>query len=253
VLTNLLNNSAKFTPPGGQITLSASSDGERVTITVRDTGIGLSNDMLPRVFEMFTQIANPLTRAHGGLGIGLSLARTIIEMHGGTIRAFSEGPGKGSELVFTVPLVVADQHEQMDSADSAPPPAPRSSSRRVLIVDDNIDAAQSLGMLLSAGGHQCHVAGGGEEALEVAGCIDPDIFLLDIGMPGMNGYELARRLRAIPQFQPALLVALTGWGNEEDRQKSLAAGFDAHLVKPVSVSALGELLARARKSGSKAG
>ncbi len=253
VLTNLLNNAAKFTPPGGDIALSASSDGERVTIAVRDTGIGLSKDMLPRVFDMFTQIANPLTRPHGGLGIGLSLARTIVEMHGGTITAFSEGPGKGSAFVLTVPLVAAEQQEQMHSADSAPPPAPRSSSRRVLIVDDNIDAAQSLGMLLSAGGHECHLASGGEEALEVAGRLDPEIFLLDVGMPGMNGYELARRLRAIPQFRLALLVAVTGWGKEEDRQKSLAAGFDEHLVKPVSASALGELLARARESGSKAG
>lgn len=241
VLTNLLNNAAKFTPPGGRITLSACQTGGDVVIVVRDTGIGISPEMLPRVFEMFTQVPGPHPRAQGGLGIGLCLAQSVIELHGGAIQAASGGLGTGSEFVVTLPVCPVPEPER----GGAPNLARRSSQknrRRILIVDDNADAARSLALLLSADGHECHVVGDGQAALDVASHFDPHVFLIDLGMPAMSGYELAGRLRAIPQFGGALLVAVTGWGQEEDRQKSRAAGFDVHLVKPVSTSALSELL-----------
>jgi signal transduction histidine kinase/ActR/RegA family two-component response regulator len=244
VVTNLLNNAAKFTAPGGRITLAAACDRREVRITVRDSGIGISSEMLPRVFDMFAQVSSPLNPASGGLGIGLSLARAITELHGGRIEAFSEGLGKGSEFVVTLPEYTGATPRLNGAASLTPAALQKGRSQRILIVDDNIDGARSLAMLLSSTGHQCHVAGDGESALEAAPEFDPDVFLLDIGMPTMSGYELARRLRAMPQFRHSLLIAVTGWGKEEDREKSRASGFDSHLVKPVSASALGELLTR---------
>jgi signal transduction histidine kinase len=242
VLTNLLNNAAKFTAPGGQIALSASLDQHWVRIVVRDTGIGISAEMLPRVFDMFAQVPSHVERSQGGLGVGLSLARALTELHGGTIEAFSAGPGKGSEFVVTLPESVVVRPLQNNARDVTVRQSAKELGRRILIVDDNADAALSLAMLLSANGYQCQPVNDAQTALNAAPQINPDVFLLDIGMPGMNGYELARRLRALPQFRNSLLIAVTGWGKEEDRQKSREAGFDHHLVKPVSVAAIHELL-----------
>jgi signal transduction histidine kinase len=242
VLTNLLNNAAKFTAPGGHIALSASLDQHRVRIVVRDTGIGISPEMLPRVFDMFAQVPSHVERSQGGLGVGLSLARALTEQHGGMIEAFSEGPGKGSEFVVTLPESVVVRPVQNNARDVTVRQSAKELGRRILIVDDNADAALSLAMLLSANGYQCQPVNDALTALNAAPQINPDVFLLDIGMPGMNGYELAQRLRALPQFRNSLLIAVTGWGKEEDRQKSREAGFDYHLVKPVSVSAIHELI-----------
>ena len=239
VLTNLLNNAAKFTPPGGRVALSASLDQRKVRIAVRDTGIGISPETLPRIFEMFAQGPGLVGRSHGGLGVGLGLARALTELHKGTIEAFSEGPGKGSEFVVTLPEV-ALVHLVPDHAPGGL--ASQDLGRRILIVDDNADAALSLAMLLTAGGHHCQQVNDGQAALKVAPQLNPDVFLLDIGMPGMSGYDLARQLRALPQFRSSLLIAVTGWGKEEDRQKSREAGFNHHLVKPVSAAAIYDLL-----------
>lgn len=244
VLMNLLNNAAKFTPPGGRITITASLEKDGVRVSVRDTGIGVAPEMLPRIFEMFMQAPNLLDRGHGGLGVGLGLARALTELHGGRIEAFSEGPGAGSEFVLTLPESVLVRPDRTGPAEGTDSRSLGERGRRILIVDDNVDAAQSLAMLLAASGHQCQPVHDGTTALSVAPQFKPDVFLLDIGMPGMNGYELARRLRALPQFRGSLLIAVTGWGKDEDRRQSSEAGFDHHLTKPVSTSEIQQLLAK---------
>lgn len=241
VLLNILNNAAKFTPPGGQIDLSAAVDGDDVEIRVRDTGIGISAEMLPRVFDMFAQGENSLGRAHEGLGIGLSLVRTLVQMHGGTVEAQSPGAGRGSEFVVRLPRHAG---RLLDHASPTPRAVsvPRLASQRILVVDDNPDAARSMAMMLRVQGHDCRTAFDGPEALALAAEFRPQVFILDIGMPVMNGCELAQRLRGDPNFGDALLIAITGWGLEEDRERSRAAGFDHHLVKPVSLDDLSGLL-----------
>ncbi len=208
---------------------------------MRDTGAGIPREMLPSVFELFTQIDRHADRAQGGLGIGLTLVKSLVEMHGGTVQANSAGLGKGSEFVVRLPLV-PDRHPADFSA------APEISSsllkpRRVLVVDDNRDAAESMGILLKLLGADVHVAYGGAEALEALPAYRPDVVILDIGMPGMDGYEVARRIRQQPEFQKVTLIALTGWGQDEDRRRSHTAGFDYHLIKPADIDALQALLA----------
>jgi PAS domain S-box-containing protein len=244
VLWNLLNNAAKYTGPGGRIDLSAEAVGGQVVVRVRDTGVGIEPSMLPRLFRMFVQLGEHKEHARGGLGIGLGLVRTLVELHGGTITALSEGPGKGSEFVVRLPSPPGTP------AGPAAPEArdrgaePGLSRRRILVVDDNVDGAVSLARLLELlHGHEVQVAHDGPSALEVADRFRPEVVLLDIGLPGMDGHEVARRLRARPEFGRTPLVALTGWGQESDRRRSREAGFDHHLVKPVDLDALSGLLA----------
>jgi PAS domain S-box-containing protein len=246
VLTNLLDNAAKYTPEGGAIALVVERlDAEKkVLVRVRDTGIGMTPEVLETIFELFSQADHSLDRAAGGLGIGLTLARRLVEMHGGTLEAFSGGPGMGSEFVVTLPLAEETRPEAKPAA--AKPKSRPATSRRILIVDDNEDAAESISMMLSLDGHEVRTAYDGPGALEAAGAFRPDVILLDIGLPGMDGYEIARRLKKNGRLDRALLVAVTGYGQEEDRRRAEAAGFDLHLTKPVQPERLRELVNRSR-------
>ncbi|WP_170162282.1 PAS domain S-box protein [Caldimonas tepidiphila] len=241
VLGNLLNNAAKYTPRGGRIELSAEREGGEAVIRVRDNGIGIAPEMLPRVFEMFTQVPQPVAQAQGGLGIGLSLAKRLVEMHQGDVGVESAGLGHGA--TFTVRLPLATDAETEPAGPGGAGPAPQADAPRVLVVDDNVDAAETLAMMLGLLGHDTRTAHDGADALVAAREFAPAVVFCDIGMPGMNGYEVAARLRAQPAFAGTLLVALTGWGSEEDRRRALAAGFDAHLTKPVDIAAMQQLIA----------
>jgi signal transduction histidine kinase len=237
ILANLLNNAAKYTPSGGRIQLTAEVEGPLLVVRVCDTGIGIPADMLPRVFEMFTQVGRSIDHSQGGLGIGLTLVRRLLEMHGGSVDAESAGTHQGSTFIVKLPLAEPVEAPAIVAPYVTPPPA-----RRILVVDDNTDAAETLSMLLELDGHTTRVAGDGESALTVAAAFRPDTVLLDIGMPGMNGYEAARKLR--DAHGPSLrIIALTGWGAEEDRRQAHEAGFDRHLVKPVDPAMLASALA----------
>lgn len=244
VFSNLLNNSVKYTEPGGQIWFSASEYRGGVAVSVRDTGIGIPPDMLPHIFEMFRQVDASLERAQGGLGIGLTLVKRLVEMHGGHIEARSDGDGTGSRFLVRLPILAAGAAATPLPEQS--PPATERSRQRILVVDDNEDAALSMATMLSLSGNDVRAAHDGLQALKTAREFQPDIVLLDIGMPRMNGYDAARRLREEQWGRRALLIALTGWGQEEDKRRSREAGFDAHLVKPVDLAALQHLLASLR-------
>ena len=239
VLANLLNNAAKYTEDEGEIWLTVCRDTDHVRISVRDTGMGIAPDVLPRVFDLFMQVDRDTDRSQGGMGIGLALVKSLVEMHGGSVHAHSEGRGRGSE--FTVRLPLAEQHRT-----AAPLAATGSATelvaQRVLIVDDNHDAADSLGALLKLLGADVHVVYGGAEALEAVETYKPDAVILDIGMPGMDGHDVAEHIRARPELEDVTLIALTGWGQEADRRRAKEAGFDYHLIKPADVSALQALL-----------
>ncbi|HEX9945131.1 MAG TPA: PAS domain-containing protein [Thermoanaerobaculia bacterium] len=242
VLANLLNNAAKYTRPGGHIQLAAGRSGDEAVIKVRDDGIGVPAEMLSRIFELFAQVDTSLERAQGGLGIGLTIARSLVEMHGGRIEAASGGLGRGSEFTVRLPLASAEvPHPSPHEPDAAERAA---AGLRILVVDDNEDSAESLAVWLRLIGHDARTAHDGPRALEMAMEFHPEVVLLDIGMPGMNGYDVARRLRQEPATQKAMIVAMTGWGQEEDRRRSQEAGFDRHLVKPVDPKGLNDLLAR---------
>ena len=244
VVSNLLNNAAKYTPDGGRILLCAAFNGDSVEITVTDSGIGIPKAMLPRVFDMFTQINRRLERSQGGLGIGLALVKRLVEMHGGSVTARSEGENLGTTLVVRLPAI-----QGLAPVTPAKPAAVVSqeegSGLRVLVVDDNRDSADSLVIALTLNGHVTATAYDGEEALSKAEDFQPDAVLLDIGLPGISGYEAARRMRAQPWGREIVLLALSGWGQEEDQQRSHEAGFDQHLVKPVDPNVLTDLLQRA--------
>lgn len=243
VLVNLLTNAAKFTDAGGQLTLSARRDGTDVELRVRDNGIGIPPEMLPHVFGLFTQVDNSAHRSHDGLGIGLNLVKTLVEMHCGTVEAHSAGPGMGSEFVVRLPMATLRaplRDAPAPNADAGLRPVP---PRRILVVDDSRDSARSLATLLEMKGHQCQTAFDGPAALEAAAEFDPEVVVLDIGMPGMSGYEVARRIRATSDFRGAKLIAVTGWGQAEDRRRVKESGFDHHLVKPIALHALTDLLA----------
>ncbi len=232
ILTNLLNNAAKYTEPGGLITLRATRRGDHAEIRVLDSGIGIPAEMLPRIFDLFTQVDHALDRSQGGLGIGLTLVRRLVELHGGTVSVRSDGAGRGSEFTVELPLNTGAV------ALASRPPSQAPSSRKILVVDDQVDAASILARLLRARGHQARYAGDGVSALEAIEADRPDVILLDIGLPGMNGYEIARRIRAEEGTNPVLLIALTGYGQTEDIRLALAAGFDHHLVKPTDLEAI---------------
>jgi two-component system CheB/CheR fusion protein len=242
VLANLLNNAAKYTEVDGRIDLTAEqgADGE-ILLRVRDNGTGISPEMLPRVFDLFAQADSTLDRAQGGLGIGLTLARRLVEMHGGTVEAASDGAGRGSDFVVRLPALA----EPMAEAAPIVPigQAGAGGSRRVLVVDDNVDSAESLALLLRLYGHDVRLAHDGLTALEEVRASAPDVVLLDIGLPKMDGYAVARHLREEPAFAHVKLIAMTGYGQDEDRRRAKEAGFDHHLVKPVDFDALRDLLA----------
>jgi len=242
VVANLLNNASKYTESGGRIRLGARRDGRDAVITVRDSGIGIPLDAQGRIFEMFTQVDRSLERSEGGLGIGLHLARQLVAMHGGTLSVHSEGAGRGSEFSVRIPLPAAAATRPRPERD--PAQALPHTSLRILVVDDNRDAADSLALLLGLPGNEVHVAYDGLRAIEMADEVRPDVILLDIGLPRLNGYATAERIRQQPWGKPIILVALTGWGQEEARQRSQESGFDAHLVKPVDPAALMQQLSQ---------
>jgi signal transduction histidine kinase/ActR/RegA family two-component response regulator len=243
VISNLLNNAAKYTPAGGRIALSAYQEDGFAVICVSDTGIGIPEESLPMVFEMFNQVGQNMDRAQGGLGIGLSLVRRLIEMHSGSVAATSAGSGKGSTFIVRLPLASADVTNSVAVAR----PSPSSSNEadkgiKVLVVDDNVDAATTLAMLLDVSGHTTQVAHDGINGLKAAQEFRPQVAFLDIGMPGMNGYETAEAIRKTPGLEHVVLVALTGWGAESDRLRAKDVGFHHHLTKPVSLAAVHALL-----------
>ncbi|MGQ0594541.1 MAG: chemotaxis protein CheB [Gammaproteobacteria bacterium] len=239
VVGNLLNNACKFTERGGRIGVTVEREGGEAVIRVRDTGVGIATEELPRIFEMFTQLDTSLERSRSGLGIGLALVKNLVELHGGTVEVHSAGLGQGSEFRVRLPIVVETPEPLPEPAPRAPPPT---IARRILVVDDNRDSAESLTMLLNLAGHETRIAYDGLEAVEAAATFRPDVILLDIGLPILNGFEAARKIRE-QWGQDMVLVALTGWGQEEDRRRSEEAGFNAHMVKPVDYAALTKLLA----------
>lgn len=246
VLVNLLNNACRYTAEGGRIALSAERDGAELRVKVSDNGRGIVPEHLPHLFEPFSRVDNSLDRSQGGLGIGLSLAQRLVAMHGGEIEARSDGAGRGSELTVRLPVLA-------DTPGTPPAPAERGADRldaggRVLVADDNPDAVASLALLLRARRYQVQTACDGQAAVEAAARWRPDAVVLDIGMPKLDGHEACRRIRQQPWGRDMLIIALTGWGTDEDRRKTAEAGFDAHLVKPVEPSVLTGLLAERLKA-----
>ncbi len=240
VFWNLLINSAKYTDPGGQIELSAERNGTEVVVAVKDNGIGIPAKALPGLFSLFSQVEDALDRSEGGLGIGLALVKGLVEMHGGEVHGQSAGLGKGSEFVVRLPL---SQEQWRQEKEDPVEGAAEARKRRILIVDDNRDGAASLGMMLSLLGHEVRTAHDGLEAIELAEAFRPEVMLLDIGLPRLNGYDTCQRIREQPWGQSIFMIALTGWGQEDDRRRSQAAGFDYHMLKPVDFAALENLLA----------
>ena len=244
VFLNLINNATKYMDPGGRIYLSADQQGSDIVVTVRDIGIGIHADNLPNIFEMFSQVEGALNRARGGLGLGLSLVKRLVELHGGSVEAFSEGLGKGSQFVVRLPIVVEQTYAQKsvdgNTDNSAATPT---SDLRILVVDDNRDAAIALSKLLELMGNTVCTVHDGKEAVQAALEFRPHVVLCDIGLPKLNGYEACRQMREHAWDKNMLVIAVSGWGQDEDRQKSTSAGFDNHLVKPVDLAALTKLLA----------
>jgi len=239
ILTNVLNNAARYTPAGGRITVTARADEDYGIVRVRDNGRGIETKFLARIFDMFVQGRESLQRVEGGLGIGLALSRKLAEMHGGSLEAHSEGVDKGSEFTLRIPLFVTRPLSEEGRGHAAAPTAvSQSIPQRVLIVDDNVDVAATLNLLLKALGHETCVVHDGVAALKMAVEFHPDVVLLDVGMPGLDGYEVARRLNALKSKRAFRIIAVTGWGQEADRTKSREAGFDLHLLKPVNVDEL---------------
>jgi CheY-like chemotaxis protein/two-component sensor histidine kinase len=242
VVTNLLNNAAKYTPEGGHVWVQARREGGQAVVRVRDDGVGMTADLVSNVFDIFVQGDRSLDRSEGGLGIGLTLVDRLVALHGGTVTAQSAGPGLGSEFVVRLPI--AEPRSAGRSGD-VPKEAARARPRplRVLVVDDNRDAVESMALLLGLWGHQVTTASEGAAAFELAQSQRPDVILLDIGLPGIDGYEVARRIRASEATSQTVLVAMTGYGQAEDRQRAHDAGFAVHLVKPVEPDALQRALA----------
>ncbi|MGE5414956.1 MAG: ATP-binding protein, partial [Syntrophomonadaceae bacterium] len=243
IVNNLLTNALKYTPPGGRVEVRVGREGAEAVIRVADTGVGMGPEILPRVFELFAQADEALDRAHGGLGIGLTLVRSLVELHGGTVRAQSPGRGEGSTFVVRLPGAAAAGHAATDEELEGPGVEPR----RILLIEDNADVRESLRELLSEAGHRVATASDGLAGIELAVSLRPDVALVDIGLPGLDGYGVARRLRQ-SLGDDVLLVALTGYGLPEDRRRALEGGFDAHVTKPVTLRAILRLLAESRVS-----
>lgn len=248
VVVNLLTNAAKYTDEGGHIWLSVEQDRDEAVLRVRDTGVGIAPELLPRIFDLFTQAERSLDRAQGGLGIGLALVQRLVEMHGGKVEVIS-ALGHGSEFIVRLPMAPHESgvmNQESGAADSRP--LTPDSCLRVLVVDDNVDTAESLAMLLRVAGHDARTAHDGPTALEAALLCLPNVVLLDIGLPGLDGYEVSARLRQQPNFEKVVLVAITGYGHESDRQRAKNAGFDHHLVKPVDFAKVKQILASVSES-----
>jgi PAS domain S-box-containing protein len=241
MITNLLSNAVKYTGAGGKISVSVQREGDQAVVNVRDSGIGIAPDLLPRVFDLFRQADRTLDRTQGGLGIGLTLVRRLAELHGGTVSAFSAGPGQGSEFVIRLPT---QTHSTPPAQGISPPPERPRQLLHILVVEDNPDAAQSLAMMLRLWGHEVRVARDGPAGLAALQKERPEVVFLDIGLPGMDGYEVARRIREQPGMSQLLIIAVTGYGREQDQRRSHEAGFDAHMVKPVTPEAFQQVLAR---------
>jgi CheY-like chemotaxis protein/two-component sensor histidine kinase len=249
IISNLLDNAAKYTDAGGRIAVIAERDGNAAVVRVRDNGIGIPAELLPKIFDMFTQGGVSPQRGQGGLGVGLSLVDRLVKLHGGTVAATSAGSGLGSEFTVRLPVAVAARTQK---------PAPREANGKeqsqpeirckVLVVDDNVDSADSLAMLLEIMGHEVETANEGPQAVACAGRFQPDIAILDIGMPNMSGYEVAQRVRQQPWARNIVLVALTGWGQEDHRRRSADAGFDYHLTKPVDFEVLQRIIAETARA-----
>ncbi len=250
-IANLLTNAAKYSDPGGRITFTSTHGADELTFSVRDTGIGLSTANIPDVFEMFSQVHSVIDRSEGGLGIGLALVKGLVALHGGTVEAQSPGPGQGSTFTIRLPAAAVVHRGARSDAQLAMRPAAAEPRCTVLIADDNRDAADSLALLLQMSGYELHVCHSGREALALAQRERPEALVLDIGMPGMSGYELARHVRQEDWGREALLIAVTGWGQQEDRERSRASGFDYHLTKPVDPEALQGLLAEFARRGER--
>jgi CheY-like chemotaxis protein len=250
VLVNLLNNAAKYTPGGGHVELSGERENGHAVIRVRDDGVGIAADALAQIFEPFVRAPHRRDLSAGGLGVGLTVARSFVVLHGGTIEAHSAGPGAGAEFVVRLPAARDAAARSVLKPNTAEPPPARGS--RILVVDDNADAAEGVAMLLEVFGYAVTVAGDGPAALEAARRQPPDVMLVDIGLPGMDGYELATRVRETPELNSVVLVALTGYGLDEDRRRAHAAGFAHHLTKPVPPAELRGLLATLEGSGARA-
>ena len=247
VLVNLLNNAAKYTEPGGRISITAIQEGQETVIRVHDSGVGIAADLLPRIFDLFTQSDRTLDRSQGGLGIGLALVERLVVMHGGRVEA-SSTPGQGSEFVVCLPSVPAPT----TTLSPFPPKAEETKgpSLRILVVDDNVDAAHTLSLLLKATGHQVQAVHDGPTALAVARQYRPNLILLDIGLPGMNGFEVAKKVRQELELGKVVLVAMTGYGQESDKLRSHEAGFDHHLVKPADFTEVKQILATVPQAGN---
>jgi PAS domain S-box-containing protein len=239
VFSNLLINAAKYTDPGGRIQLRATQQGNELIVAISDNGIGIPNDMKPRLFTLFSQAQSAMGRSEGGLGVGLSLVRGLVSLHGGSVEALSDGPGKGSEFVVRIPVGVASDAPESDAATDAPVPGV---GLKILVVDDSRDAADTCAILLELSGHHVQTAYTAQRALELAESFHPHVFLLDIGLPDLDGYQLAKKIRATPAGRAAFLIAVTGWGQEADRRRAFEAGFDHHLTKPIAAETVESLL-----------
>ena len=242
--SNLLNNAAKYSERGSRIWFEVELENKEVAVTVRDNGIGIPADQLPTIFDIFVQVDRSLERSQGGLGVGLTLVKQLVQMHNGRVEVHSEGPGKGSEFVVRLPVVVKQDARSSMRREAVILPTPGNGHRRVLVVDDNLDSAESLSMMIQLLGHEVSAAHDGHEAVEEAKRFKPDVAFLDLGMPRMNGYDAARLIRQQPECADTVLVALTGWGQEEDKRRSQEAGFDVHMVKPIDFDALQKLLSK---------
>jgi CheY-like chemotaxis protein len=238
ILSNLVANAVKYTAAGGDVTIRVKRDGELAMLQVADTGVGIPPNLLERVFDLFVQGEGGLDRRQGGLGIGLTLVKRLVELHGGRVEATSGGPGRGSTLTVSLPAIAAP----IAAPAIMPARRPASRPRRILVVEDNDDAREMLRTALTLGGHDVHEAADGRTGLEMAAALRPDVALIDVGLPGLDGYEVARRLAAIRGRESMRLIAITGYGQTEDRRRALDAGFDAHLTKPVAPEQLAELL-----------
>jgi PAS domain S-box-containing protein len=246
IVANLLDNAAKYTDPGGKVWLSAEREGDNAVIRVKDSGIGIPSEVLPRIFDMFTQAGLPLERSQGGLGVGLALVERLVLLHSGTVSAYSAGAGQGSQFTIKLPLAQAQKVPAVEQGNQSIA-QPRSRCK-VLVVDDNVDSVDSLAMLLRMMGHEVETASDGASGLERAGAFRPDVAILDIGLPKVNGYELAKQIRQQEWSKSVVLVALTGWGQEQHRRRSEESGFNHHLTKPVEFDVLQEILAAADHS-----
>ncbi len=247
VLDNLVDNALKYTSPGGRVEIITELRGDQAVLRVRDSGIGMPAELVPHIFDLFTQAPQSLERSHGGLGLGLALVKRLVELHEGSVSASSAGPGQGSEFTVTLPAVAEPADGSFAASGDASAGAravAKRVGRRVLVVEDSADARLGVQLLLEQAGHVVETAGDGPEGLAKLGQFHPDVALIDVGLPGMDGYELARVARSQPETRDIRLVAITGYGQEEDRQRALAAGFDLHVAKPVNPAVLQDLLTR---------